>query len=119
MTNLRCLAAAALLLLNTVPLLAQNQAPTATFTWEPSICEELWVTFDALGSYDPEGSLLTYEWNFGDGTPIVTTDGRAISHYYTYGGYQPYYVSMCVYDDLGSVGCFGNDVVPYRLCSDW
>lgn len=35
------------------------------------------VMFDATGSYDPEGTELTFEWDFGDGTSGI---GGQVSH---------------------------------------
>ena len=40
----------------------------------------LTVTFNADSSYDPEGSSLTYSWNFGDGN----TESGSDSHTHTY-----------------------------------
>ena len=38
------------------------------------------VQFDASGSTDPEGTIATYSWDFGDGSP--TGDGQAPTHTY-------------------------------------
>ncbi len=51
-----------------------SQVPTARLTaapqWGPS---PLSVQLSATTSTDPEGSALTYRWQFGDGTPDATT----------------------------------------------
>jgi PKD repeat protein len=38
------------------------------------------VAFDGTGSSDADGSALTYQWDFGDGSPVVTS--AAPSHTY-------------------------------------
>lgn len=44
------------------------------------------VNFDASGSTDADGHILSYTWNFGDGSPNV--NGAAAQHtYYTEGSY--------------------------------
>jgi hypothetical protein len=114
--NLRWLAAA-LLLLNTLPLLGQNQAPRPIFTWAPT-CDVTSVNFDASGSYDPDGSIASYEWDFGDGTPWVTTTSPWINHYYSY-GYGPYDVTLWVTDNngLGGEYCYTYlNVWAYSFC---
>ena len=46
-----------------------NEAPAARITAAPtSGPAPLSVTFTSAGSYDPDGSSLTWTWNFGDGT---------------------------------------------------
>lgn len=44
-----------------------------------------------------------YVWNFGDGSPLITTYSDTISHYYPVGGF--YYVCMEVKDGLGNTLC--------------
>src|SRR4029077_2317722 len=53
-------------------------------------------TLNGSGSSDPQGSALTYAWNFGDGT---TGTGAAPSHVYANNG--SYAVSLTVPDALG------------------
>ncbi len=90
--------------------------PIATFTWEPT-CNDHYVTFDASGSYDPDGNIVSYELDFGDGTPRVTTGSPWIYHYYYNGGYVPYQVTLCVTDNMGLMGCSTHiDVVGYTYC---
>lgn len=58
------------------------------------------IAFDANASYDIGSALTTYEWNFGDGSPPVTTAGATPSHYYLAPG--TYQVSLTVGDSSGS-----------------
>ncbi len=51
------------------------------------------VEMDATGSYDPEGALLTYSWDFGDG---ISGAGGTVSHLYVNTG--TYHVSVIVSD---------------------
>lgn len=67
-----------------------NGAPDAVFT---AACDGLTCDFDASGSSDPEGSSLTYAWNFGDGT---TGNGQTAQHTYAAGG--PRTVTLTVSD---------------------
>ncbi len=45
--------------------LTPNQPPTAAFTGTPS---GLSVAFDSTGTNDPDGTIASYDWDFGDGT---------------------------------------------------
>jgi len=51
-----------------------NQAPIASFTFSPSnpLLYDI-VTFNASASYDPDGSIVSYAWDFGDGNVTTVT----------------------------------------------
>jgi PKD repeat protein len=75
-----------------------NDPPTATFDVapsEPTVGET--VSFDATGSNDPDGSITSYEWEFGDGT---TATGRTVTHDYATAG--NYTVALTVTDGEGA-----------------
>ncbi len=55
------------------------------------------ITFDGSGSYDPDGSIVSYSWNFGDGH---TDTGKKPTHIYTGQGTFP--VTLTVTDNLGA-----------------
>jgi PKD repeat protein len=75
-----------------------NQAPTASFTADPTSGEApLVVSFDAAASSDPDGTIASYTWDFGDGS---TGTGATISHDYTAAGIYP--VTLAVTDDGGA-----------------
>ena len=78
----------------------RNLPPTAVIT--PSLTstnEGSPVTFDGGGSSDPGlYDVLTYSWNFGDGSPVVT--GITVTHTYLDNGVYP--ASLTVTDDGGA-----------------
>jgi PKD repeat protein len=57
------------------------------------------VTFDGTGSHDPDGTIVAYSWDFGDGN---TGTGSTPSHAYGIDG--NYTVSLTVTDDAGATG---------------
>jgi PKD repeat protein len=72
-----------------------NAAPTASFT---SSAAGLAASFDGRASSDPDGTIASWAWNFGDGT---TATGPQAAHTFATGG--DYTVSLTVTDALGAV----------------
>lgn len=67
------------------------------------------VTFDAGASFDPDGSIVEYEWNFGDQTPSVRSPGPKVRHVYEKPG--QYSAVLTVRDNTGLPGGTATDVV--------
>ena len=76
-----------------------SQAPEAGFTLKPVSGGPvpLDVTFDASNSSDSDGSIVSYAWDFGDGT---TGTGPVISH--TYNLEARYTIVLTVTDNEGN-----------------
>ncbi len=75
-----------------------NESPVAEFTFEPTAgYAPLVVTFDASSSFDPDGEIVSYIWDFGDGT---TGGGVVVEHIYPVPG--EYTVRLTVRDDKGA-----------------
>jgi PKD repeat protein len=53
--------------------------------------------FDASSSFDPDGSIVSYSWDFGDGST-----GSGVTTSYTYAADGTYTVTLTVTDDAGS-----------------
>ena len=76
-----------------------NQAPVASFTAGPTSGNApLLVTTSANASSDPDGSIVSYEWNFGDG---IRGTGRNASHTYLNAG--TFNLTLTVTDNDGSI----------------
>ncbi len=67
--------------------------PVASFTDQ---CNSVNCVFDGGGSTDPNGAIISYSWQFGDGT---TGAGAAPTHTYLTGGH--YVVTLTVTDQEG------------------
>jgi len=83
-----------------------GEVPEASFTFyggrKPGTAVENKNTvFNASSSDDPEGNIVLYIWNFGDGTIENTTDPIA-THNYTVARGNPYIVELTVLDDQGT-----------------
>ena len=73
-----------------------NNPPTANANGPYSGTEDLAITFDGIGSSDPDGDTLTYSWDFGDGS---SGSGATPTHTYSWGG--TFTVSLTVSDGKG------------------
>ncbi|MGE5127628.1 MAG: PKD domain-containing protein [Betaproteobacteria bacterium] len=86
-----------------------NKPPTASFFFtpvSPIYAGVTPVTFNASGARDDDGRIVSYAWNFGDGSAPLTADAPLVSHTFpdtaarcvviTYG------VSLTVTDDKGA-----------------
>jgi PKD repeat protein len=74
------------------------QPPIASFTFNPTYPEvNQVVNFDASGSYDPDGYIVSYKWDFGDGTPPVVENNPIT--YHTYTSFGDYIVKLTVTDN--------------------
>ncbi len=80
-----------------------NVPPTAAFT---STTNNLGASFDGSGSSDPDGSIASYAWTWGDNTPAGS--GLKPSHTYTAAG--TYQVSLTVTDNKGATGTVNHSV---------
>lgn len=75
-------------------------SPVAIFTYSPENgVPPLEVTFDASGSYDPDGAIVSYTWNFGDGE---IGSGIKPTHIFTQKGI--YTITLTVMDNDGLSG---------------
>jgi PKD repeat protein len=73
-----------------------NDAPVAKAGGNRNACAGKVVIFDGSSSVDPEGGLMKYHWDFGDGS---TADGVNPTKVYDKGGV--YLVTLTVTDDSG------------------
>ncbi len=77
-----------------------NLSPSASFTATPSSgTAPLAVSFNASASTDPDGSIATYSWNFGDG---ATTSGTSNTASRTYASAGTFTVTLTVTDNGGA-----------------
>jgi hypothetical protein len=86
---------------------APNQDPIASFTASPaSGIAPVEVTFDASPSSDPDGLIVRYDWDFGDGAAGA---GITVKHTYTTSG--AFTVNLTVTDDKGATNIISNVLI--------
>ena len=94
----------------TVPVTANNP-PTADFDFDPTSPTTLSVvTFESL-STDPDGEIVAYLWDFGDGSSPTST--QTPTHRFTEAG--TFGVTLVVTDDGGDTGERTKSVVVAQL----
>ncbi|WP_207345149.1 PKD domain-containing protein [Arthrobacter sp. E3] len=79
-----------------------NLSPVAAFT---NSTDALVADFDGSASKDPDGTIVSYAWTFGDGG---TGSGPTVSHAYAKAG--SYNVALTVTDDQGAKGTITHQV---------
>ncbi len=72
-----------------------NVAPVAAFT---TVSTDLSISADGSGSTDPDGTVASHSWDFGDGS---TATGATATHRYAAAG--SYTVTLTVTDNSGAV----------------
>jgi len=87
-----------------------NRDPVADFEWSPDPTREDCETdFDASDSDDPDGEIVDYSWDFGDGG---TGSGEEPTYIYedVYGSEEEFTVELTVTDDEGATDTTSEDV---------
>jgi chitodextrinase len=82
-----------------------NQGPNALYTWTCNAKGGRVCSFNGTGSNDPDGSISSYSWNFGDGT---TGSGGQVQH--TYATKGTYTVTLTVTDNNGATSSCSKSV---------
>ncbi|MBE0523818.1 MAG: PKD domain-containing protein [Methanosarcinales archaeon] len=96
-----------------VKLSKEGPVPTALFRYNPGYTgANQTITFDASASYDPDGNITNYQWDFGDGNLTNTTE-KIISHSYDLKG--KYYVVLTLMDNDGAMNSTGRELTVQKL----
>lgn len=87
----------------TIEVLPPNLPPVASYTFTPAAPERgQEVVFDGVASTDPDGAIVLYDWDFGDGTSLTggRSPGSSATHFYDAAG--TFMVTLSVMDDDGA-----------------
>jgi PKD repeat protein len=80
-------------------IVAAKSPPIASFTYSPQTPKANdTILFDARSSYDPDGEIVSYAWDFGDNATATTNETR-LTHKYVKNGLYP--VNLTVRDNDG------------------
>jgi PKD domain len=100
-----------------------NEPPRPSFFFTPVApiySGQTVVAFNAQGSRDLDGQIVSYEWNFGDGTTL-TTANTSINHVFTDTSARclnvTYGVALVAVDDKGGRGIASLGVTVTELPS--
>ena len=88
-----------------------NKPPTAAFVYSPlSPTTGERVYFNASASADSDGTIVSYEWDFGDGS-----SGSEQKAFHTFSKGGSYKVSLLIIDDDGAKGAASQTVTVSEL----
>lgn len=88
-----------------------NQTPIAVINANTtSGIAPLSVNFDSTGSNDPDGTIIAYAWNFGDGG--TSTDANPSHTYFDVGNFS---AELTVTDDMGTTN---SSSIPLTVSAD-
>jgi len=92
------------------PPVAVIEAPAEAPSWQT-------LTFDGSGSYDPDGVIVRYLWDFGDGE---TAEGAIVKHTYRFMNCDEppitYTVTLEVEDNDGLRAVATHEITIYPVC---
>lgn len=93
----------------TVPVIV-GALPNANFTFSPAVgVAGANINFTSTSTVSaPATTIVSYTWNFGDGSPLNNTSGANVSHSFAVGTYS---VTLTITDDLGRTGTISKTVV--------
>jgi len=88
--------------------IAVNTPPIANFTYSPEnpVVNQT-ITFNASSSYDLDGNITKYEWDFGDGN-VTDTTKEIITHVYP--SAANYTLNLTVTDDDGATNLTSKEI---------
>ena len=92
------------------------ESPVADFSWIPEnpIANET-VTFNASASFSPVNkTIVSYYWDFDDGSPSVNTTTPIINHTFTNYRKDPYLITLIVTDEDGKTGSVTKSLLIWR-----
>ena len=84
-----------------------NQSPIAAFDVPAYVATGVNVTLDGSGSWDPDGSIISYVWDFGDGSP----NGNGVVVFHTWAAPSNYTVTLTVTDNSSQSSSLSKDVL--------
>ena len=87
-----------------------NQPPSASFTATPT---GLTVNVDGSGSKDPDGTIVSYAWLWGDATSTGPSSSPTATHTYSSAG--QYTIRLTVTDNGGATGTTTRDVIVSNI----
>jgi|GEM_PF-2893195 len=99
----------------TKTIIIYTDQPVALFNLPASVFEpDTAITFDGSDSFDPDGTIVNYQWDFGDG---ITDTGVSIIH--SYPTEDIYTVSLTVTDDAGNTNSLSRNIIITSKNADW
>jgi PKD repeat protein len=95
---------------STQHLITVNAPPAAAAGDDKHVAVAEQVVFDAAASRDPDGGIVAYEWDFGDGE---TASGIQVRHRYAAAG--TYEAKLTVRDEAGLANSAATDIVTITV----